>query len=116
MHETCHALGLYHEHMRPDRDNYIKISWDNIERGMRDQFAKVPASQCRTYTKFDYGSIMIYGPKAFSKNGKNTMTPKKKGARMMEAHFKNKLSSADVITLNALYNCGGNKRMMPIKR
>ena len=27
------ALGKVPEHQRADRDNYVKILWDNIERG-----------------------------------------------------------------------------------
>ena len=105
MHEILHALGFYHEHMRSDRDNYLTINWQNIENGMQDQFTKVSQAKNRLYTKFDFGSIMIYGPKAFSKNGKNTMTPKVKGVSMVESHFKTRLSSLDVTSLNTMYRC-----------
>ena len=33
MHETLHALGVVHEHTRPDRDDYVEVLEDNIQEG-----------------------------------------------------------------------------------
>lgn len=33
-HELLHVLGLFHEHTRPDRDDYVEVLWENIEPGM----------------------------------------------------------------------------------
>ncbi|MCP4489369.1 MAG: hypothetical protein GY820_18970 [Gammaproteobacteria bacterium] len=31
VHETMHALGVQHEHVRYDRDDYIEIDYGNID-------------------------------------------------------------------------------------
>jgi len=33
VHELMHVLGFYHEHTRPDRDQFVIIHYDNIKPG-----------------------------------------------------------------------------------
>ncbi|VDM84435.1 unnamed protein product [Strongylus vulgaris] len=83
IHELMHSVGFYHEHERWDRDNYIKILWQNIDRANQrpqlvsdayDQFGKVDLSESSYYGQvYDYYSIMHYDSLAFSKNGLETM-------------------------------------------
>ncbi|KAE9553432.1 hypothetical protein FO519_003345 [Halicephalobus sp. NKZ332] len=68
IHELLHSVGLWHEHMRYDRDNYLKIHYENIARGMTPQFIKIPPSQGYVYgTPYDYRSVMHYEKAAFAK-------------------------------------------------
>ncbi|NND91216.1 MAG: hypothetical protein HKN42_10160 [Granulosicoccus sp.] len=74
MHEIGHALGLEHEHTRPDRDQFITIHWDNIDPEKRHNFNIADAGS-RVLGEYDYSSIMHYGPNNFTLNGKPTITP-----------------------------------------
>ncbi|KAK6730506.1 hypothetical protein RB195_007143 [Necator americanus] len=61
IHELLHVLGLWHEHMRADRDEYIKVHQENIQLGFKNQFAKMMAPDAATYgVPYDYLSIMHY--------------------------------------------------------
>lgn len=73
LHEIGHALGLEHEHTRPDRDNYIIIHWENIKDDKTHNFDVAPTGS-RLLGRYDYASIMHYGPKNFSKEGLETIT------------------------------------------
>src|SRR5262249_37133572 len=40
MHEIGHALGLWHEQSRSDRDRFVTILWANIQSGKEDDFRR----------------------------------------------------------------------------
>lgn len=74
VHEFGHAIGLWHEQSREDRDQYITINWDNIKNDYERNFKK-HISDGDDIGPYDYHSIMHYGSYAFSKNGQPTITP-----------------------------------------
>lgn len=72
MHEIGHALGLEHEHTRPDRDQYITIVWQNIDVEKVRNF-DITDTNKQNYGPYDYASIMHYGEFFFSANGGPTI-------------------------------------------
>jgi hypothetical protein len=74
IHEIGHAIGLWHEQSREDRDSFVDIRWENIQAGMETQFAQHIADG-DDVGAYDYGSVMHYPRKAFTKNGNDTIVP-----------------------------------------
>lgn len=73
IHEIGHAIGFLHEHTRNDRDQYVKILYENIKLNAIFNFDVSPFSE--DYGPYDFASIMHYPLNAFSSNGKNTIEP-----------------------------------------
>ncbi|XP_022798324.1 zinc metalloproteinase nas-15-like [Stylophora pistillata] len=82
-HEIGHALGLWHEQSRPDRDRYVRILWQNIQPRAKHNFRKLGRKVINSLGfRYDYYSVMHYGPKAFSRNRRPTIVPKRRGVRL----------------------------------
>ncbi len=64
MHELAHALGVWHEQSRPDRDNYVQINAGNIQSGMENNFDL--QSGANMDGPYDFDSIMHYPQCAFA--------------------------------------------------
>lgn len=106
VHEFGHALGLWHEQSRADRDKYITIHWQNIQAKHRHNFNQ-HINDGHDVGSYDYGSIMHYGSKAFSRNGKNTISPRKKGVKIGQ---REKLSPKDIQAVQKMYPSRGFKK------
>lgn len=100
VHEIAHTIGLFHEHTRPDRNQYITVLEDNILEGSEHNFAIVQAG-ADNYSSYDYGSIMHYGEYFFSTNPvfkKTIEAPNGESIGQRE-----KLSTKDIAAINSMY-------------
>lgn len=102
IHELGHAIGLFHEQSRSDRDTYITVNWANIESGKSGNFNTYVESGDAGFDHLpmDWNSVMMYDSYSFSKNGSATMT-RKDGTTWTRQ--RKGLSAGDVSTINRMY-------------
>ncbi|XP_049818579.1 hatching enzyme 1.2 isoform X2 [Aethina tumida] len=108
IHELMHALGIFHEQSRWDRDKFVKIHEDNIIPRYRGNFDKQSLENTTYSFEYDYDSIMHYGTGFFSKEkGKPTITPKMPGGKIGQ---RKGMSKGDCLKVNDLYKCFDNPK------
>jgi hypothetical protein len=107
VHELGHCLGLWHEHCRPDRNQFITINENNVKDGYLCQFIQ-PVSDVTTLgSSYDLNSIMHYPRNAFTKNGLNTITVLNDNGHYNVGN-RDSLSKGDINGVIALYKSNPN--------
>lgn len=101
IHEIGHAIGLFHEHTREDRNSFVKINFANINTSMTSNFDQ-QISISDDLGAYDYGSIMHYPATAFSINGLPTIETIPAGISIGQ---RSGLSAGDI---------GGVQKMYPV--
>ncbi|KAK5853156.1 hypothetical protein PBY51_006971 [Eleginops maclovinus] len=100
-HELLHTLGFYHEHTRSDRNQYVKINWDNVIEFFKPQFRQMDTKNLNT--SYDYTSIMHYARRSLGKFNSETITPIPDAS--VPIGKSRRLSDIDIVRINRLYKC-----------
>ncbi|XP_055340704.1 uncharacterized protein LOC129589840 isoform X3 [Paramacrobiotus metropolitanus] len=97
------AIGLPHEHVRSDRDDYIEIHWENIVPGRSDDFRrnKLPSLDTGPY---DYYSLLHPGPSFLANDAAHPTLSAKSATNIGPG---DRLSDGDVKKLRRLI-CGAS--------
>ncbi|GFO38074.1 metalloendopeptidase [Plakobranchus ocellatus] len=114
LHEILHAMGFWHEQSRMDRDDYVEVLWNNIEKDHWPNFdARDPPEDLdRIFLElpYDYGSIMHYSNTTFLnehalRDNDVCLKPKKELQKGVVMGQRDGLSQTDIAKIKALYRC-----------
>ncbi|KRY12598.1 Tolloid-like protein 1 [Trichinella patagoniensis] len=109
VHELGHVVGFWHEHTRPDRDQFVDIFYKNIQQGQDYNFEKLKSSEVNSLGQgYDFASIMHYARDTFSRAMYlDTILPKPDSVTLERPEIgqRIRLSPGDIIQTNSLYKC-----------
>ncbi len=99
VHEIGHALGLFHEQSRSDRDSFVNIDFSNITGGFASNYDI--ASGASDLGQYDIGSIMHYGSFFFAADSSRPVMTTKSGGIITPN--RTALTQCDVNGVNSMY-------------
>ncbi|XP_057310030.1 zinc metalloproteinase nas-14-like [Hydractinia symbiolongicarpus] len=100
IHEVIHALGVYHEQSRADRDQFVTINVQNVQPGLEHNFNRHDTDSLGV--SYDPKSVMHYGNRAFSNGNGPTIVWKQDPSLILGGQV---LTEKDVLQLNLFYEC-----------
>ncbi|VDL60872.1 unnamed protein product [Hymenolepis diminuta] len=108
LHELGHAIGLDHEHVRAERDEYLKVDTAGVPDNLKSFFTKKTKNQLLTFdSPYDLQSVMHYGQSSFSTFADKTpinVKDAKLRPLLKDVYIKD-VSFWDVRAVNLNYDC-----------
>ncbi|XP_033747388.1 zinc metalloproteinase nas-7-like isoform X2 [Pecten maximus] len=98
------TLGLYHEHQRPDRDQYIQVHMDNVQNKAKKSFVKIKSNDTNLLDfPYDFHSVTHFSEYEYAKNPSfPTISTNVSG---ISFDNRSRLSFYDVLKVQTLYEC-----------
>jgi len=109
-HEFLHALGVYHQQSRSDRNQYVRILEENIKQNKTGNFKRYTPSQINHFNlPYDFESVMHYGGNFFGKidangNQKQTIETLDPSKQSLIGQRKG-VSELDIKLVKEMYGC-----------
>ncbi len=103
IHELMHALGVWHEQSRSDRNMFVEVNYPAIQSGREHNFNSYATEPLAGH--YDFDSVMHYGPTGFSINGDRTIKVRRSYAREYAYAIGQRtgMSNGDIWTLTTMY-------------
>ncbi|GMR48509.1 hypothetical protein PMAYCL1PPCAC_18704 [Pristionchus mayeri] len=107
VHELGHVVGFWHEHTRPDRDDFVDIFYPSIQAGQDYNFERAKGEDVDSMGEpYDFNSIMHYARDTFSRGlFHDTILPKPSLGFKGEIGQRVQLSDGDIRQTAKMYNC-----------
>ena len=99
IHEIGHVVGLWHEHSREDRDDFITIDLSNVDSSKIHNFNQ-HVTDGDDVGDYDYNSIMHYSAFAFARDSSRPTIIPRNGASIGQ---RVSLSAGDIAAVREVY-------------